>query len=289
MKKLVALLVLCVVFAFCTVNFTACDFSVPNNSGKEIINVNPEDKDKNGENNNSEENNQNNNNEENIVITADTDFDALVSDKVEKDVFINAFVFLGHCTDLYSPAHENCTIDMYQNDGNVEKYFTMKIDGLKVMDTLHYETIKNPYIYDDDNNIVGEIGVRRYGNRYLLLVDTEYYIEYSVGNIGGQRLTHVEKYLHPVSAVNYTELKAFVEKAWDNATYNETTKQYEISQIEFDHGNYYDNIQIKIKDGYIVYFGYTNEYGTNLMKCYDIGTTVVDIPADILAEMNAKK
>ena len=88
-------------------------------------------------------------------------------------------------------------------------------------------------------------------------------------------------------------INGLANKFWDNAVYNEKTHQYEISQFKYNN-DIINNAKIKIKNGYVVFFEATGigEDGNAKMsraKCYDFGTTVVDIPDDVMRSINAKR
>lgn len=247
MKKSVALLILCVVFAFFAVNFSACDFSVSNNSGKETTNEQPNDNEENGE------NNDENNEKENIVITADTDFAALKSDKVEKDVFINACKFFFSIAEQpYRTAKINCTM---RGKGENDFVFTVQFDGLK-----RYVKAK-----DEDFYILISEDLQSYQTAYI-----------ENGQVKFDKMSLFECY-------NENQLVAMSEECWEKAVYNETSNQYEVSQIEYLK---LSNVQIKIKNGYIVYIEYSIHSDNRIwIKCYDFGTTTVEIPDDIMQAM----
>lgn len=275
MKKLLTILIVCMLCVCCAVSFTACDFNSQQNTGNEITNEQPENKDNNEEqeqNQGGEENNNGNNEEEKVVIDKDTDFDALESDKVEKYVFINACVSTRNSTSPYFSIKINGTFEItteYMLDGRSEKsYHTLKCDGLERFISER----------DENSNTV---------SAYMLLADDlKSYIAYVTGQINGKSETRIEKGDLYSYIQDDTE---FAEKIWENAVYNETTKQYEILQFDVDEYNTVNNLQIKIKDGYMVFYEYTDMHQHVRVKCYDIGTTVVDIPADILAAMNTAK
>ena len=103
MKKILSVLVACLMCILCAFCFTACEFSVYKHSGKENVNEQPADK---------EEDKENNDEKEKTVITANTDFDAIESDIVEKEVFINACMFLFRNCDPYTATNVNCTFDV---------------------------------------------------------------------------------------------------------------------------------------------------------------------------------
>ena len=289
------MLVLCIFCICCVFGFAACNFSVPNNSGKEITNEQPEDKGK-EENNNQNNSEENNNEEEIIVITKDTDFDAFKSDKVEKDVFINALIFFFSNFGLHNTTNVNSTFEIAACIGDViYGDCTLKIEGLK----RHCE-------YREQDNF--------FWNKYLLFSENlEFYIEYNELK-GGDIEIHDASY----QSTDLNELNLLATELWESVEYNETNKQYEIETVRFrgytlkntiwESESVFDNVCIKIKDGYIVSFKYTSwvtvAFNTRdgfiqvhasevggidyNIKCYDIGTTVVEIPDDIMAAMNVK-
>ena len=259
MKKLFTLLTLCILCICCAFSFTACDFSVSNNSGKEIINEQPEEKNENGE----------NNNEENISITADTDFDALKSDKVEKDVFINACKFLFINWNPYVAADVNCTLDVPNNN----YYMTVKIDGIKRFYELKPFVAQNNFAY--------------YQFCYALLAEDIKSCAYYQGGYGG---VHKGRYGEDELNIDKEKLNKLIEALWESVEYNTETKQFEIASFinnYFGEDNVWNNVRIKIKNGYAVYFECTHIDGyKEWAKCYDIGTTTVEIPDDIMQALN---
>lgn len=272
MKKTITVLTilcLCLSVAF---GFTACKFNVPSSSGKEIINEQPEDKEENGENNNEEE----------TAITKDTDFDALKSDIVDKDVFVSALVFFMSSSDPYTTINVNVSRYLEEQDGDSYTDGTFKFDRLK----RHIE--QNVKYKDNDG-----LDIAYQGEAYIVMAkDLKSYVQFAAQSDGVHRETQISKG-DPGSHSDTEEFNGLVNKLWDNAVYNERTHQYEISQFKYN--NYFINSsKIKIKGGYVVFIEATGigEDGNAKMsraKCYDFGTTVVDIPDEVMRAINAKR
>ena len=155
-----------------------------------------------------------------------------------------------------------------------ECYITLKIDGLKR--------------FFEAKPIVEQETAIKIAESYVIVAEDFNSYVYCQTMYGYP----LQREIHQVNgSLEHDDLTQTAEALWEGAIYNDTTKQYEIASFShhFLDSEVSSSVHIKIKDGYVVLFEYTNNEGYARYTCYDIGTTVVDIPADILAAMNAAK
>ena len=185
-------------------------------------------------------------------ITADTDFDALESDIVNKEQFVNAFNFVAVVMAPYSCITDSFTANVECLDGDRSVFGIFKIDGNKSV------AFDNEEVYE-----------------YMIFME-----EYnSVFECSPDGVFYQEK--NPMT-MEYERMRNIAEAWWENAVYNKQSKQYEIEYYH-NEGAELSNVQIKIKDGKMVFIRYTeDDYYTYCFKFYDIGNTTVELPYAVL-------